>query len=179
MNTDFERLRERELIYTGALRTNIAAILRRVTLNGAKYRPASELFAITADAHRVLGNISAADYSCDTPDVQPRDLEACYRRIARILLCDVNELGRENTRDIARQVERAQVDELAHALAFQARKHDVNIVVGAGLGEFLIAKAASKASFECRLLSQQYGKELSRVFPAFALANLVRDAFQP
>jgi probable H4MPT-linked C1 transfer pathway protein len=176
--TDFERLRECELIYTGALRTNIATILRLVTLNGEKYRLASELFAIAADAHRVLGNISVEDYACDTPDGQPRDLEHCYRRIARILLCDVDELGHKNAHDVVQQVERAQVDELAQALAFQARKHDVNAVVGAGLGEFLIAKAASKVRLECSLLSQQYGKTLSKVFPAFAVANLVHDAFQ-
>jgi hypothetical protein len=178
MTTDFERLRERELIYTGALRTNIATILRLVTLNGADYRLASELFAISADAHRVLGNISAEDYTCDTPDARPRDLEACYRRIARVLLCDADELGRERARDVARQVERAQIDELVQALAFQKRKHELNAVVGAGLGEFLIAKAASKVRLECRLLSQQYGKELSKVFPAFAVANLAHDAFQ-
>jgi probable H4MPT-linked C1 transfer pathway protein len=178
MTTDFERLRERELIYTGALRTNIATILRFVTLNGENYRLASELFAIAADAHRVLGNISVEDYACDTPDARPRDLEACYRRIARVLLCDVDELGRKNARDVARQVERAQIDELAQALDVQARKHDLNEVVGAGLGEFLIAKAASKVRLECHLLSQQYGKELSQVFPAFAVANLAHDVFQ-
>jgi hypothetical protein len=176
--TDFERLRERELIYTGALRTNIATILRFVTLNGEKYRLASELFAIAADAHRVLGNISAEEYTCETPDAQPRDLQHCYRRIARVLLCDVDELGRKNAHDVARQVERVQVDELAQALAFQARKHDLKAVVGAGLGEFLIAKAASKVGLECSLLSQQYSITLSKVFPAFAVANLAHDAFQ-
>jgi len=178
MTTDFQRLRERELIYTGALRTNIATILRLVTLNGGDYRLASELYAIAADAHRVLGNITDEDYACDTPDARPRDVEACYRRIARVLLCDVDELGRKNARDVARQVERAQIDELAQALAFQARKHDLNAVVGAGLGEFLIAKAASKVRLGCRLLSQQYGKGLSKVFPAFAVANLARDPSQ-
>ena len=178
LTTDFERLRERELIYAGALRTNIATILRLVTVNGEKYRLASELFAIAGDVHRVLGNISAEEYACDTPDGEPRDLEHCYRRIARILLCDVDELGHKNAHDVARQVESAQVDELAQALAFQARKYDLNAVVGVGLGEFLIAKAASKVRLECSLLSQQYGKTLSKVFPAFAVANLAHYAFQ-
>jgi len=178
LTTDFERLRECELIYTGALRTNIATILQLVTLNGAHYRLASELFAIVADVHRVLGNISAEEYTCDTPDGQPRDLEHCYQRIAKVLLCDVDELGHKNARDVARQVERAQIDELAQALAFQAHKYDLNAVVGAGLGEFLITKAASKVRLECRLLSQQYGEAISEVFPAFAVANLVHGAFQ-
>jgi len=171
--TDFSRLGERELLYHGVLRTSISTILHLAALNGKHYPLASEVFAITADVHRVLGNISAADYTCDTPDARPRNLEACYRRIARVLLCDVKELGRENARIIARQTEHAQVEDLADALAFQACKHGINTVVGAGLGEFLIAKAASKANLECRLLSQQYGKALSKVFPAFAVANLL------
>jgi len=174
LTTDFERLREHELIYTGVLRTNIATLMRFVNLSGNKYRLCSELFTITADAHRILGNIDKSDYTCDTPDSQSRNLEACYRRISRILLCDVSELGRENAHEVARQVERTQINDLADALAFQARKFELHTVVGAGLGEFLIAKAALKAKLECRLLSRQYGRELSNVFPAFAVAQLVQ-----
>jgi probable H4MPT-linked C1 transfer pathway protein len=172
---DFDRLGQYELIYTGVLRTNIATILRVVNLSGKKYKLSTELFSITADVHCVLGNIDGADYSCDTPDSQSRDLKACYKRIARVLLCDVSELGRENTHEVARQVERAQINELAEALAFQAREYELHTVIGAGLGEFLIAKAAVNAGLEFRLLSQQYGRALSNVFPAFAVAQLVQN----
>lgn len=66
--TDFERLKRGELVYTGALRTNIAAVLDKVELGGAVSRISSELFAITADAYLVLGLIPREDYTCDTPD---------------------------------------------------------------------------------------------------------------
>ncbi|MEI7826328.1 MAG: hydantoinase/oxoprolinase family protein [Euryarchaeota archaeon] len=172
--TDFERLREHELIYMGVLRTNVATLLRSVSLKGKTYQLSSELFAITADVHRMLGNIDEGGYMCATPDSRSRDLEACYRRIARVLLCDVDELGRENAREVARQVARAQINELAEALAFQARELELRTVVGAGLGEFLIAEAALEAGLDCRLLSRQYGRELSNVFPAFAVAQLAQ-----
>jgi probable H4MPT-linked C1 transfer pathway protein len=176
LTRDFERLRQNELIYTGVLRTNIATLLHSVNLSGKKYRLSTELFAITADVYRVLGNIGEEDYTCDTPDSRSRDLEACYQRISRVLLCDVNELGRENAREVATQVERAQIAELAEALELQAQEHELRTVVGAGLGEFLIAKAALKAGLEFRLVSQQYGRALSNVFPAFAVAQLVQKA---
>jgi probable H4MPT-linked C1 transfer pathway protein len=172
---DFERLRQHELIYMGVLRTNIATILRFVNFSGKKYRLSTEQFSITADVHHVLGNIDETDYTCDTPDSKSRDLDACYKRIARVLLCDVSELGKENTHEIAKQVERAQINELAEALAFQAQTHDVQTVVGAGLGEFLIAKAALKIGLEFRLLSSQYGRALTRVFPAYAVARLIQN----
>ncbi|MGZ8932808.1 MAG: hydantoinase/oxoprolinase family protein [Halobacteriota archaeon] len=173
--TDFERLRQYELIYTGVLRTNIATILHCVNLSGKKYKLSTELFSITADVYRVLGNIDDADYACDTPDSQSRDLEACYQRIARVLLCDVSELGRENVHEVAKQVEHAQINELAEALEFQAREYELHTIVGAGLGEFLIANAALKVGLKFRLLSQQYGRTLSNVFPAFAVAQLVQN----
>jgi uncharacterized hydantoinase/oxoprolinase family protein len=92
-----------------------------------------------------------------------------------VLLCDVSELGRENTHEVARQVEHVQINELADALAFQARTHELQTVVGAGLGEFLIAKAALKVGLEFLPLSSQYGRALTRVFPAYAVARLIQD----
>ncbi len=172
--TDFQRLGQHELIYMGVLRTNIATLLRFVTFSGRQYKLSTELFAITADVHRVLGNIDKADYTCDTPDSQSRRVDTCYQRISRVLLCDVSELGRENAHKVAKQVERAQTNELAKALAFQAQEHELHTVVGAGLGEFLIAKAALKAGLEFLPLSQKYGRALSNVFPAFAVAQLVQ-----
>ena len=175
LTTDSERLRENQLIYMGVLRTNVATQLRSVYLNDARYRLSSELFSITGDVHRVLHNIDEQSYTCATPDSRSRDLESCYRRIARLLLYDLDEFGRENVYEVARQVERAQINELADALEQQAREFKLQTVVGAGLGEFLIAKAASKAELECCLLSQQYGRELSNVFPAYAVAQLAND----
>ena len=61
------------------------------------------------------------------------------------------------------QVERAQINELVEALAFQAQTHELQTVIGAGLGEFLIAKAALKIGLEFLPLSSQYGRVLTRV----------------
>ena len=50
--TDVERLLAGELVYTGALRTNVAAVLSHVPLGGKPCPVSSELFAISADARR-------------------------------------------------------------------------------------------------------------------------------
>jgi len=176
--TDFERLHANELIYTGVLRTNIATVLRSVTLGRRRYRLSSECYAITADAHRVLGNIEEAEYACDTPDSRQRDIDGCCRRIARVLLSDVETLGKRNIYQIARFVERAQVDELADALAVHADEQGIRQVVGAGLGEFIIERAASRQGLGCCLLSHQYGKVISQVFPAYAASRLLEQAIK-
>ncbi len=173
--TDFQRLCRDELIYMGVLRTHLAALLSTISLNGTRYRLSSELYAITADVHRILGNISEAQYTCDTPDGRRRDTEACMQRIARMLLCDAEELGKENIFHIARSVERIQVGVLASALAKHATEYGLNLVVGAGLGEFIIAQAAAARGFEYCSLARLYGEHVAEVFPAYATAQLLQQ----
>ena len=55
---DLERLLAGELVYTGVLRTNLAAIAPRVPVRGDWCPVASESFAISADVHLVLGHLA-------------------------------------------------------------------------------------------------------------------------
>ena len=55
--TDPARLRTGELVYTGALRTPVCAIVRSVPLRGRPCRVAAEQFAVAADVHLWLGRI--------------------------------------------------------------------------------------------------------------------------
>ena len=66
--TDPGRLRTGELIYTGALRTPVCAIVRSVPLGNRRCRVAAEHFAIAADVHRWLRRIDDGGYTCETPD---------------------------------------------------------------------------------------------------------------
>ena len=56
--TDLDRLLAGELVYTGALRTNLAAIAPRVPVRGRWCPVASELFAISGDVHLILGHLA-------------------------------------------------------------------------------------------------------------------------
>jgi probable H4MPT-linked C1 transfer pathway protein len=169
--TDFERLRKSQLVYSGALRTNIAALLDTVLIRGEESRISSELFAITADAYLVLGMISQSDYTCDTPDGAGKTVLDAKRRIARVVCADLMEIRDEEIVSIARQVMDRQIYDIAEAL----RKHGLKKIVACGLGEFLIKKAAEDIGFEIILMSQKYGMEISRVFPAYAVARLVEE----
>jgi hypothetical protein len=171
--TDFERLRRSELVYSGALRTNIAALLDTVEVNGARSRISSELFAITADAYLVIGMISQSDYTCDTPDGAGKTRLDAKRRLARVVCADLTEITDEEIVSIARQVMERQVTDIAVSINDVARRHRLNKVVACGLGEFLIKKAQDVHGFDIMLLSERYGKEISKVFPAYAVARLV------
>lgn len=173
--TDFERLKHGELVYTGALRTNIAAIFKTVNIKGEKSRISSELFAISADAHLLLGNISPENYTCDTPDGAGKTSADAKRRIARVVCADMSEIRDDEIFSIARQVMEAQVNDIKDAICEISQKHGIKRIVACGLGEFLAESAAKKHGFEMILISDKYGTEISKVFPAYAVALMLED----
>ncbi len=173
--TDFERLRRSELVYSGALRTNIAALLDNVDISGASSRTSSELFAITADVYLVLGKISQDDYTCDTPDGAGKTVLDARRRLARVVCADLTEIKEEDLVSIAHQIMEKQVMDIADAINEVAKSHKLETIVACGLGEFLIKKAVDEPGFDIILMSERYGKELSKVFPAYAVARLVEE----
>lgn len=172
---DFERLRRGELVYSGVLRTNIAAILDTVKLNGAISRISSELFAITADAYMVLGMISGEEYTCDTPDGAGKTLTDARRRLARVVCADLTELREEELVSIAQKVMDKQIQDIKDAIHTVAMRHNIQMIVACGLGEFLAKRAAQELGFEIILLSEKYGVKISKVFPAYAVAKLLSE----
>ncbi|MBU3968495.1 MAG: H4MPT-linked C1 transfer pathway protein [Euryarchaeota archaeon] len=173
--TDFERLRRSELVYSGALRTNLSALLDTVKVSGARFRISSELFAITADAFLVLGLISEKDYTCDTPDGAGKTKTDAMRRLSRVVCADLTEIDEKELVSIAAQSMEKQVMDIADAISDVAKRHGLNKIVACGLGEFIVKKAVEELGFEIILMSERYGKELSKVFPAYAVGRLVGE----
>lgn len=128
---DLERLLAGELVYTGAVRTNLAAIAARVPVRGGWCPVASELFAISGDAHLVLGHID--NYDGPTPDGRPATVEFARERIARLVCSDVDQLEHAEIDAIAEFLHGEQVRLIEEA----ARRQPDAPVVAAGSGAFL------------------------------------------
>ncbi len=173
-STDFERLQRDELVYSGVLRTNVAALVDHVVLNGTGCRTSSELFAITADVYLLLGRIAEPDYTCETPDHAGTTVKDSIRRLARVVCADPGEILESAVYMIAEQVEQVQVRNLQGAIDAVMKRHGLNQIIGTGIGEFLIRDAVSRIDdIRCSFISEMYGEDISKVFPAYAVAKLV------
>jgi probable H4MPT-linked C1 transfer pathway protein len=170
--TDFERLARGELVYAGALRTNLAALLRRVQVKGREARTASELFAITGDVYLLLSRITPDDYLCDTPDCGGKSPEDAARRIARLVCCDLSELDTDDVREIALQAYHSQLDDLVDAVRSVAEAHGLKRAAICGLGAFLARDALGRLEIP---FAQVPDVRISRVFPAYAVACLMEE----
>lgn len=128
--TDFERLSRGELVYAGALRTNVAALLHTVALGGKAVRTSSELFAITGDVNLLLGHISEEDYICDTPDNALKTKAGAALRLARVVCCDLEELTMGDALELAQQAYRRQLDDLKDGIVEVAVQNGLKRAVG-------------------------------------------------
>lgn len=143
--TDLERLLEGELVYTGALRTNVAAALSHVSVGGRRCPVSSELFAISADAHRLRGSLSPEQCTCTFPDNRGGSLPEVRSRLARVVCADPEQLAHGDLEAIAAAVEEAQIASIAAPLGRVAgRVPGTAPVLAVGVGAFLGRAAAER-----------------------------------
>ncbi|MGZ6672552.1 MAG: hydantoinase/oxoprolinase family protein, partial [Solirubrobacteraceae bacterium] len=144
-HNDLERLLAGELVYTGVLRTNLAAIAPRVPVPGGWCPVSSEYFAISADVHLVLGHLSPDAYDCPTPDGRPTTAAFARERIARLVCSDVEQLDTAEIDAIAAYLHGEQLRALEEAARRVQRTlaPDAPVVL-VGAGAFLGREVAAR-----------------------------------
>jgi len=184
--TDLEKLQLYELVYTGALRTNLAAIASRIYLRDRWVNVSSEYFAQTGDIYLLLGFISAEDYICDTPDGRGLSRDEVADRIARTICADTNILTMEDILAVARYFYKKQVESITLALRRKAERIkegfgvDSIPCIATGLGEdFLAAEAAMKAGLKPVIrLSKITRRDVALMTPSVGLAFLAASQIE-
>jgi probable H4MPT-linked C1 transfer pathway protein len=176
--TDTARLRTGELVYTGALRTPVAAVVRWLPVRGRRCRVAAEHFAIAADVHLWLGKIQEGDYTCETPDGRGRDRPHAAARLARMVCGDLEMLDAADITAIAEHVASTQVRQIAAGIRQVARRLGPafpRMAVLAGQGTFLARAAAADAGLTVHELAGDLGVAAARAAPAAAVARLLLE----
>ncbi len=138
--TDLQRLQHGYLLYTGLLRTDVASMVSALTVQGMRTPVSAEHFAIAADVHLILGHITPDGYTVPAPDGREATREASFRRLARVVCADPEEIGRAGLELMADQVWGAQRSGIEQVLAAQSRDSGETELICAGIGSSLLAK---------------------------------------
>ena len=174
--TDPARLRSGELVYTGALRTPVCAIVRWVPLGGHRCRVSAEHFAVAADVHLWLGRIEEREYTCETPDGRGRSRLEAGARLARMVCADLEMLRPCDITAIAEHVAHAQVRQIAMGIRQVKRRLGricPRVAVLAGQGAFLTRVAAEEVGLATWDMAEDVGSAAARAAPATAVAYLL------
>jgi (4-(4-[2-(gamma-L-glutamylamino)ethyl]phenoxymethyl)furan-2-yl)methanamine synthase len=176
--TDPARLMSGELVYTGAVRTPVEALLRDVPLWDGRCAVSADGFATIGDAHLWLGALEPADYTASTSDGRPATRVFAGERLARAVCGDREMLDEAAIDGIARALVEAQLERVtAGVRRVRARCPDARTAVVAGLGEFIATATARRAGLEVTRLADRLGAA-ARTAPAAAVAWLLAEAIE-
>lgn len=177
--TDLEKLQNGELVYSGSLRTNVAALVNAIPVKEKLTRVSSELFAQSGDVHLILGNITQKDYTAETCDGRGKNRKEASARLARVVSADTNMLTEQEILAMAQFVYGKQVQQIAEGLKqvydkTKLTKNQTKSVV-TGLGRnFLAKKAAEKVGFTDIIdMSEILGADASIASPSVGVALMV------
>jgi (4-(4-[2-(gamma-L-glutamylamino)ethyl]phenoxymethyl)furan-2-yl)methanamine synthase len=191
--TDRERLRSSELVYTGARRTPVCALL------GSSV--AAEHFATAHDAYVLLGKVSESLTDLDTADGRPATRANAHARLARMVGGDAETVSIDEATSLAEEVFVKQIRLIEYAILatithlksvarHSAPKKRILFVIS-GSGEF-VARELFVRDYRCpeRLGSVTYspidlqnvhsladllGPAVSACAPAYAVAVLAAE----
>ncbi|MBE6486603.1 MAG: H4MPT-linked C1 transfer pathway protein [Methanosphaera stadtmanae] len=175
-HTDLERLSTGELVYTGMLRTNLTSIVHAVPIHDKNTRVSSELFSITADIHRILGNISEEEYTCPTPDGNKKDITSCKRRLARLVCADLDTLEDEEIIKLAKYIENEQINQIYDGLKEVVERTKIKTVLITSIGHGNLCEiAANKLDLNVISLEQYLNKKATNVLTAIGAIQMYLD----
>jgi probable H4MPT-linked C1 transfer pathway protein len=172
---DPERLKSKELVYTGVRRTPLCALLGETG--------AAEFFATTHDAYIVLNRLPEEPENRQTANGRPATLAEARLRLAHMLCGDCETCPEATTDRLARDVWRRQVTLVRGAVdqVVAGFQRVPSAVVVAGSGEFLVRDAlATFPSLPFRVISltERLGPAISESVCAYAISILALERFQ-
>ena len=177
--TDTERLRHRELVYTGLRRTPVHAVTPVLPYRDHEIPAIPELFATTADVHLIGGNIAEDEGDTSTADGRPLTREASRDRLARSVGADRETFTFGDAECLSRAVLHAQKRTIRDAAIEAARSlpGPPEAVVVSGEGERFLNEILSALWPDSRriALSSILGPNGSEAACAVALAQIMAD----
>ncbi len=185
--TDFQRLAEKELVYTGVVRSPLMSLAESVPFLGKRVGVVAEHFATTADIHRLNNTLPKGADLLPAADGGGKTEWDSARRLARMVGCDLADAEMAAWRSLARVFISHQEKRLLTACREVTSRTGMDReapVVGAGSGCAMIRKLAKKLErpyldFADLLLPGTYDKEQAAACaPAVAVARLGLEAFQ-
>lgn len=166
--TDFERSSNGELLYTGCLRTPVAAVAQSVQLRGRTVPLAAETFSIMGDVHLIRGALKKTGYLADTPDGCGKTRAAALKRLARQLMAERGDLTERELIDIAGQLAKTQLLKIV-----RAGKRFRLPIISIGTGSFIAFEAVRSGQLKPHELAGS--AIMKNLGPSYSLALLMRE----
>jgi probable H4MPT-linked C1 transfer pathway protein len=149
---DAGRLERRELVYTGVVRTPVMALAAEVPFAGRSVPLMAELFATTADVHRLTGRLPPGADRHPAADGGEKSEAGSARRLARMIGRDADAAPLDDWRRLAQWLAGAQCRRIEDACRLLLSRESLPPeapLVAAGVGRFVAADLAARLGRQC------------------------------
>ena len=175
--TDAQRLLTGELIYTGASRTSLMAVMNQWRNESQTQRFMGEHFATMADVYTLLGELPEDETDCDTADGKPRTRLHAATRMLRMIGGDHSTLPdgmMEVAMMWASRFAAQQLEHITQGIAQVVSDDSLHRVIITGSGAFVAQRAAVKALPGCDVVrwEDRFSSQASVAACAVALLML-------
>lgn len=151
-DTDYQRLRENELLYTGIIRTPVMAVTDKIFYARQWQNIVAEKFSTMADIYRLTGDLNEADDMLPTADGAGKKPSDSARRLARMIGLDLpDENNLHAFINMAKHIANLHFETINKSLSMVLSRVGVKPIkhlVAAGAGRFLVRKLALKNNLE-------------------------------
>lgn len=177
--SDFERQITRELLYTGTIRTPLISLAQQAPFQSQSVGLAAELFATTGDCWVLTDQLDPEQIQDNSADGQSWSKQNCAQRLARLLGTDAGMAAQAEWQQLAHWFTEQQLLHIKKACLSVLQNSDVPnknlVIIGAGIGRFMLKPLASQLSFDyvdLHTLIQSENAIMSDHAPAAAVALL-------
>jgi (4-(4-[2-(gamma-L-glutamylamino)ethyl]phenoxymethyl)furan-2-yl)methanamine synthase len=180
--TDLQRMQHRELEYSGATRTPLAALAHSVPLRGHRCGLSAEVFATTLDLYLWSGDLSDSPHDLNTANGRPATREFSRDRLCRMLCADREEVSDRDLDEICQFLADVQKTRIMGCLIHVLERfpRDCRGVVVSGCGAFLAERAVREVPRLVRAetirLGDVVGPRIAEAAAAFAVARLAEES---
>jgi probable H4MPT-linked C1 transfer pathway protein len=178
--TDWERIQQGRLVYTGGRRSPLAMILPQVEYRGLRLPLAQELFATIQDAYLLTGLLEEDEDDSTTSDGRPATRACAEQRIARHFCSDVRELPSDFIQQVAEQAQSRHLQRISEAINRVILENaELKWLLTLGEGERPLLQAIAQTSWGHSAQSLHSGRDLldpqiSGAMPAAAIAIMAQ-----
>lgn len=175
--TDAQRLCSGELVYTGARRTPLMAVMNEWA-EGSHVQPLmAERFATMADVHLLRGDLPEDENDCDTADEKPMIFQHAASRILRMIGSDLSIDLVETAKLWSDRFAAQQIKQISKAIALVMVDDSPDRVLVSGSGAFVAERVAKQSLSGCELVhwAQSLSPQASDAACAVALLLLWAD----
>ena len=183
--TDYQRLCNEELIYTGIVRTPVMALADKALFQGHQVGLMAEHFATMADVYRLTGELDERHDQTPSADGAEKSITGSARRLSRMIGCDFAPQQIHCWQQFAGNIRELQIQKIQDGCARQLSRRLLKqpVVIGAGIGRFLIKPLAERLGCDYSGYEMLFGQQLPHTAltiadcaPAVAVARLAKAA---